>query len=144
MLYEQCSGTLREIHDGNFLAYVVRRLGQLSWHRGEFEKAIELCKESLKLDLELGDERALIACLSAFAGIALKRGNDILAAQLFGAVSALLNARTIRLLPTDQMEYDRNVSHLRLQLAPATLEKAWTKGADMTMERALEFALEEI
>ena len=143
MLYEQCSGTLREIRDGNFLAYVVRRLGQLAWHQGEFEKATELCKESLKLDLELGDERAVIACLSAFAGIALTRGNDVLAAQLFGAVSALLDDRTIRLLPTDRMEYERNISSLRSQLDLATLEKAWTKGAEMTMERALEFALEE-
>jgi tetratricopeptide (TPR) repeat protein len=143
-LYEQCSSTLREIHDGNFLAYVVRRLGQLSWDRGEFEKATELCKESLKLDLELGDERGCIACLSAFAGIALARGKVVLAAHLFGAVQSLLHARTIRLLPTDRMEYERNVSSLRSQLDPATLEKAWTKGAEMTMERALEFALEEI
>ena len=143
MLYEQCSATLREIHDGNFLAYVVRRLGQLAWHRGEFEKATELCKESLKLDLELGDERAVIACLSAFAGIALARGKIVLAAHHFGSVQALLHARAVRLLPTDQMEYERNVSSLRSQLNPATLEKAWTKGAEMTMERALEFALEE-
>jgi predicted ATPase/DNA-binding SARP family transcriptional activator len=143
MLYEQCSRTLREMHDGNFLAYVVRRLGQLAWHRGEFEKATELCKESLKLDLELGDERAVLACLSAFAGIALTRGNDMRTAQLFGAVSALLDARTIRLLPTDQTEYDRNVSSLRSQLDATTLENAWAKGRMMTIEQAIDFALEK-
>jgi predicted ATPase/DNA-binding SARP family transcriptional activator len=143
MLYEQSSGTLREIHDGNFLAYVVRRLGQLAWHRGEFEKATELCKESLKLDLELGDERAIIACLSAFAGIALARGKVMLAAHLFGAVSTLLEARTIRLLPTDQMEYDRNLASLHAKFNEQTLKKFWEKGKGMSLDQAIAFAREE-
>jgi len=142
-LYEQCSSTLREIHDGNWLAYIVRRLGQLAWHRGEFEEATELCKESLNLNQALMYDRGVIMCLSAFAGIALARGKALPAAHLFGAVSALLTARTIRLLPIDQIEYDRNVSSLRSQLDLATLENAWAKGAKMTLEDAVAFALEE-
>jgi len=140
--YEQCSRTLREIHDGNWLAYIVRRLGQLACHRGEFDEAIELCKESLGLNQALGHERGIIMCLSAFAGIALARGKPMIAAHLFGAVSALLTVRTIRLLPTDQMEYDRNVLSLRSHLDPAALENAWVKGAKMTLEQAVEYALE--
>ena len=143
ILYEQCSRALREIHDGNWLAYIARRLGQLAWHRGEFEEATKLCKESLNLNQALRYDRGVIMCLSAFAGIALARGKALLAAYLFGAVSALLTARTIRLLPIDQIEYDRNVSSLRSQLDPATLENAWAKGAKMTLEKAVEYALEK-
>ena len=66
----------------------------------------------------------------------------MLAAQLFGAVEVLLGIRSIRMLQIDQMEYDRNVSTLRAQMNSATLEKAWAKGAAMTMEQAVSFALE--
>jgi predicted ATPase/DNA-binding SARP family transcriptional activator len=142
MFYEQCYSILRNIHDRNWIAYVVRRLGQVAWHRGELEKASEMCQESLKVNLALGHERGVIACLPAFAGIAMSRGKARVAAQLFGAVPALLNARTVRMLQIDQLEYNRNVSRLRAQLDSPTLEKAWAKGAEMTLEQAVEYALE--
>lgn len=141
ILYGQCSSALKEINDRNFQAYVVRRLGILAWHRGEFQEATELCQESLKFNLELGDERGVIACLSAFAGIALARGKAMLAATLFGSVQALLNARNSRLLQTDRLEFDRNVSTLRSYLEPASLDRAWAEGTVMALEEAIECAI---
>lgn len=138
--YEECSTTLREMQDRNFQAYVVRRLGILAGHRGEFETANELCLESLHFNLELGHERAILACIAALAGIALARERNMDAAKLFGAVQVHLNARSSRLPRTDQVEYDRNVSVLRSQLDPATLEKAWTQGGVMTLDEATEYA----
>ncbi len=142
-LYEISINALRAIDDRNFLAYSVRRLGQLAWYQGQFEKATLLCRESLVLNQKLRDDRGIIACLSAFADIALAHGNAVLGAQLFGAVQALLNARGIRLLQVDRIEFERNVTTLRAELDSATLEKAWTKGASMTLEQAIEFALRE-
>jgi tetratricopeptide (TPR) repeat protein len=143
MHYEQSAKALREPGDRNFLAYVVRRLGQLAWYRGEFEKAAQLCKESLTLNQELGDERGVLASLSAYAGLVTVRGRAEVAAQLFGAVEALLGLKGIRLVHMDRMERDRNLAVLRTQFDSATLEKVWRRGASMTMEQAIEFALKE-
>ncbi len=140
MFYAECATILGEIQDRNFRAYPARRLGQLALHRGEFEKAFECYRESLEMNLELGDERAIIACVSAFAGIVLARGELMIAAQLFGAVQALINARNSHMLQIDHMAYERNVSTLRSQLDSASLEIAWRKGADMTIEHAIDFA----
>jgi predicted ATPase len=142
-LYEECAGAFKEIRDQNFLAYAVRHLGQVACRQGEFEKAAILCGESLSLNQSLKDERGVIACLSALAGIVAARGKVRLASQLFGAVEALLGARSIRLLQVDQMEFDRNVSTSRSQLDSETLDNAWAKGLAMTLEQAVEFALKE-
>ena len=141
--YGESISALRALEDRNFLAYVVRRMGQLTWNQGEFEKADLFCRESLTLNQELGDERAVIASISAFAAIATAQGRLLPAAQLFGAVEALLMSKNIQLVHMDRMEYDRNVATLQAQLAPLTFEKVWKRGYSMTLEQAIEFALKE-
>jgi len=142
--YGQSISALRELKDRNFLAYVVRRMGQLKWYQGEYEKAALFCRESLTLNQELGDERGVIASISAFSGIATAQGRLAPAAQLFGAVEALLRSKNIQLVHMDRMEYDRNVATLHAQLDPLTFEKVWRGGSSMTLEQAIEFALKEI
>ena len=141
--YGESISALRELRDRNFLAYVVRRMGQLKWYQGEYEKAALFCRESLTLNQELGDERGAIACISAFAGIATAQGRLASAVQLFGAVDALLRSKNIQLVHMDRMEYDHNVATLHAELDPLTFEKVWRRGASMSLERAIEFALKE-
>ena len=141
--YEQSAGALRGIQDRNFLAYVVRRLGQLAWHSREFEKAALFCHESLTINQELGDERGVIASLSAFAGIATADGRHAYAAQLLGAVDALLKSKNIHLVQMDRMEYDRNLASVQAQVEQRTFEKAWTRGSSATVEQTVQFALKE-
>jgi predicted ATPase/DNA-binding SARP family transcriptional activator len=142
-LYEECVIAFKEIRDQNFLAYAVRRLGQLASRQDEFEKATLLCGESLSLNQGLRDERGVIASLSAFAGIATARGNFVFAARLFGAIESFISTLGIRLLQIDEMEYDRNVAALREKLDRVTLEKAWAKGKVMTIDQAIAFAPED-
>ena len=141
--YGESISALREIKDRNFLAYVVRRMGQLKWYQGEYEKAALFCRESLTFNQELGDERGVIASISAFAGLATAQGRLAPAVQLFGAVEALLRSKNIQLVHMDRMEYDRNVSTLHAQLDSRTFEKVWRRGSSMTLEQAIEFALKE-
>jgi non-specific serine/threonine protein kinase len=142
--YGQSISALRELKDRNFLAYVVRRMGQLKWYQGEYEKAALYCRESLTLNQELGDERGVIASISAFSGIATAQGRLAPAAQLFGAVEVILRSKNIQLVHMDRMEYDRNVAILHAQLDLLTFEKVWRRGSSMTLEQAIEFALKEI
>ena len=144
LLYEECAGALKDIHDQNFLAYTVRRLAQIACRQGEFEEAALLCGESLSVNRGLSDQRGMVACLSAFADIATARGKFVLAAQLFGAVESALSGLGIRLLHSDEMIYYSNITALREKLDQKTLEKVWAKGAAMSLDEAIAFALEEI
>jgi predicted ATPase len=142
--YEEARGILSELGDINFLAYLIRRLAQLAWHGGDYKKAIELCKESLSLNLEVGDTRGTFACLAAFGAIAVAQGKFERAAILMSAVTTLLSSIGLRLLFVDKIEYDRNLTLLQEKLEEKTFARFWAKGMGMTLEQTIEFALEEV
>jgi len=140
--YEDSVAILREIGDKNFLAYSLRRLGLLAWREKDYRKAIALCQESLSLNRELGDPRGVLACLAGFADIAVVQGKFERGATLMAAVETQLASMSMRLLPVDNMEYERNLAHLRTNLDEKILTKFWAKGQEMFLEQAIEFALE--
>jgi predicted ATPase/DNA-binding SARP family transcriptional activator len=142
--YEQSIRALRQLGERNFLAYAVRRLAQLSWYCGEYPTAVQLCRESLAINQELGDLRGILACLSGIAGIETAQGHLERAAQIYGAVDALLQARNIRLVHMDRKERERNLSILRGQLDPPALDLNWKIGTLMSVEETIEFALQGI
>jgi hypothetical protein len=134
---------LRETGDINFLAYAVRRLGQLLWREGEYEKSITLCKESLNYNQNVGSPRGVIGCLVGFAAIAVAQEKYQYATQLMAAIETQMVSMGITPMYMDQQEYDRNLSQLRAQLDNAVFEKAWSKGRAMSLEQTVDFALQE-
>ena len=141
-LYEETVAVLREMGDLNFLAYSVRRLAQLSWYQGQYDKAISQLQESLTLNQNVADPRGMIACLAGFAVIAVAQEQYRRAAQLMGAIETQLASLGIRLLYMDKMEYDRNLALLHTNLDENTLKKFWTKGNTMSLEQTISFALD--
>jgi len=142
-LYQESGEILRELGDINFLAYTIRRLGQLAWREGDYKRAIALCKESLNLNKEVNDPRGVVACLAGFAAIGVLQRKFERAAKLMGAVETQLTSIGIRLLFLDKLEYERNLALVREQLEEKTLAKFWAKGTAMSLEQAIAFALEE-
>jgi tetratricopeptide (TPR) repeat protein len=141
--YEQVVMHLRGTRDINFLAYALRRLGQLLWRDREYEKAIALCKESLDLNQQVGSPRGVIGCLAGFAAIAAARTNYRRAARLMAAVETLMVSMGITPMYMDQQEHDRNLAVLQKELDEPTLKKFWEKGKGMSLDQAIAFALEE-
>ena len=142
--FEKSAVMLRETGDGdiNFIAYSIRRLAQMSWREGDYEKAFTLCKESLELNQEAGDPRGVIACLAGFAASSVAQGKFERSATLMAAVETQLT--TIgKLLHMDEAEYDRNLALLKTQLDGKIFAKCWAKGKAMTLERAIGFALQD-
>jgi predicted ATPase/DNA-binding SARP family transcriptional activator len=141
--FEETVAILREIGDKNFLAYSLRRLGLLAWREKDFGRAIALCKQSLSLNRELGDPRGVLACLAGFADIAVVQGKFARGVRLMAAVETQLASMGMRLLPVDNMEYERNLAHLRTNMDEKDLAKFWAKGKEMSLEEVIAFALEE-
>ncbi len=142
-IYEEAVGVLREPGDINFLAYAIRRLGQLLWHQGNYEAAFTLCKESMNLNQQVGDPRGTIACLAGLAAIAAAQGRFERAAKLMAAVDTQLATIGIRLLFIDQIEYERNLANLRAKLDEKNFNKFWARGNGMSLDQAIAFALEK-
>ena len=140
--YQESVDIFRGYRDKNFLAYSIRRLGQLAIRRGDSESAINMCHESLLLNIDVGDLRGTLACLAAFGGIRLALGQVAGAAELLIAVQSLLEGRPLfRLVQTDQMEFHRNLAILREKLTGRPFEKAQEKGRQMTLDQVIEACL---
>jgi tetratricopeptide (TPR) repeat protein len=140
-IFEEAAEVLREAGDLNFRAYSVRRLGQLLWREGNYAAATSLCKESLSLNLEVGDPRGVMASLAGFAAIAAARGELERAAEIMAAVEAQLAAIGVPLLHVDRLEYERNLARLRTEVDEQTLAELWEKGARMLLDEAIAFGL---
>jgi predicted ATPase/DNA-binding SARP family transcriptional activator len=142
-LYEE-SITLGRDADSVFPhPYPLRRLAYLVMRRGDLDRAIALCQESLRLNLDIRDQRAIAACLITFASAARAQGQFARAARLFGAAEEILITIAAPLLPADRDEYERNVNALREQLGAAELTAAWNEGRALTLEQAVDNALDK-
>ena len=141
--YQKASVLLRESGNRNVLAFALRRLSQLAWRRGDYKKAKPLCRESLLLNYETDDPRAVIACIAGFADIAVVEGRLEHAACLMAAVEHQLTSFNLRLLNLDQLDCEHYLSQLKDQLDEKAFAKFWSKGKAMSFEEAMAFALEE-
>jgi non-specific serine/threonine protein kinase len=140
-LYEKSVDVLSEIRDLNFLAYALRRLGHAARYLGDLEAAVYGCQESLSLNMEIGHKQAVAACISGLACVDLARGDALTAVQLFAAVERQLEMIGFSLLPTDTIEFERNVAMARDELNEAAFAVAWAEGRAMTTEQAIGLAL---
>lgn len=115
----------------------------MALRQGQPAQAAELCRESLALNLEVGDRRAVAACLAGLAGVAQAQAQPLRALRLCGAVSALLDSIATPLMPADQRDYESNVAALRAEISAADLADVWADGRAMTMEQAVAYALQD-
>jgi predicted neutral ceramidase superfamily lipid hydrolase len=63
---------------------------------------------------------------------------------LFGAAEALRETIQVVLFPVERVEVDKNIAAARAQLDELTFNTAWAEGRAMTMDEAVQFALETV
>jgi predicted ATPase/DNA-binding SARP family transcriptional activator len=140
-LYEDSIEMLREIREQNFLAYALRRLGHAARYLGDFELAANKSEESLALNLKLEHKQGIAAVISGFACILLARGDALVAVQLFAAVERQLEKIGVWLMPSDTIEFERNVALAHEELGKAAFAAARAEGRTMATEQAIALAL---
>ena len=141
--YEESIAVWRDFGDQNLMAWSVRRLGQLAWRGGDYEKAVVLCKESLVLNQNTGDLRGVLACVAGLGTIATLQLHFNRAAILMAAVESQLASTGIRLLPVDKMDFEKSLATLRTQLDEKSFSKLWARCKEMSLEQAIALALKE-
>jgi predicted ATPase len=141
-LYKEAILFIREIREINLLAYPLRRLGYLTLREKDYGEAVELFGESLELNHQLDHLQGMVACLAGFAAINLAKRHLEKAAILCGCVENLLHQIGVPFYFLDSVEYERCVAQLKETLDEKTLSVAWSEGRAMTLEQAIELALQ--
>jgi hypothetical protein len=142
VLAEEGENINRSIGNRRNLGWSLMILGAVESAEGNLAKARSLFKESLTYFSELGEPWASMFLLAAFAtldGAALQPERAL---YLGGAV-ATLRDKIGGVLPHHfQTMFDSTLESARSALG-AEAESAWERGRAMTMEQAIEYALEE-
>jgi hypothetical protein len=63
---------------------------------------------------------------------------------MFGAWEAAMERMGAAAQPADMPDLERNIAAVRAQLDPEIFQAAWANGRALTLEQAVEFALEQL
>ncbi len=124
-------------------AVQLHHLGYVEHQQGNLDLAFARFAESLRLCREHGFKDIGADCLAGLAVVAGSKSQAALAARLFGASEALRERNGYPLRGPDRVDYDGNVAAARAQLDAAAWGAAWEAGRVMSIEQAIEYALEK-
>jgi tetratricopeptide (TPR) repeat protein len=109
----------------------------------DLTRALSYYRQSILLWQDFGHRAAVAHQLECFALIALAQGQNERATKLFSAADNSREiSRSIR-TPVEQDEFEKAKSKLKSVMGEDEFNKSWNDGRSITMEQAIEFALEE-
>jgi hypothetical protein len=122
----------------DFARLSLNNLGLVAHEQGDNAAARALLEESLTIYRELGDRHGIAWSLEGLATAAL--GAPLHASRLWGAAERLREEIGAPLPPNEKSRYEQQVAAARAALAD---DAAWAEGRAMTLEQAIELALEQ-
>ena len=141
-LYEESLDIRRKLDERWNIAQSLHNLGHVAHREGDYERASALFVESLILCRELDHKWVMAWSLAGLAGVAATLGQPERSARLFAATQTLLEEMDAVLDAADRIEYERNLAYGRGQVTEERWARAWSEGRALTLEQALDYALE--
>jgi DNA-binding CsgD family transcriptional regulator len=139
---EQAFAMFRALGDDWFTATAAQRLADVHFARGHYRAGADWYCQSLELFAALGDEIGVADGLVRLGEIGAAYGQSECAARLLGAAQALHDAYSMTLLASLRAAYDAAVASIRAALGPDSFEEHWGQGRLMTVDAAVEEALD--
>jgi predicted ATPase/DNA-binding CsgD family transcriptional regulator len=132
-----------ELGDPRGVAKMTVGLADVCLNDGDPAAARELYEEALTLFQDVEDKWWISWCLEGAAEVAVFRAQPSRAARLFGAASSLREAIGAPRPPAFRAYCERDLAIARRQLDEAAFAEARTEGRAMSLQAAIEYALEQ-
>jgi non-specific serine/threonine protein kinase len=118
-------------------------LGIAATLRGVPERAKDMLKEGLEIDVELGSKADIAETLEGLAAATGALGEHVRAARLWGMAGALREAIDVSWWSAERLLHEPQLVAARSRVDVATWETALAEGRNMGLEDAVEYALTE-
>jgi len=141
--YEECLELVKQSGERIREAIQYENLGVVAYHHKDYDLAQDYLKKGLVLFLEMGAPFGLATILGSLAGPTASLGYPKRAARLLGASNAQLETLGIDQQPADQVEVKLFIENTRDELGEEEFSKAWAEGQKMTIQEAVEYALQD-
>jgi predicted ATPase/DNA-binding SARP family transcriptional activator len=124
------------------LARSLVAMGRAIRSQGDAKQAVIWVRESLDLYHRLDQKLGIAICLEEIARWASEK-DARQAAKLFGVAEAIREAIGAPLSPIDRPYHESDVARTRAQLSEAAFAFAWNEGNAMSLEEAIDLALDK-
>ncbi len=142
-LYEESLALYRKLGNKADVPASLHNLAYVALHQNDLERATLLFKESIDLQLDRGNRLGVIECLFGFAGTALAAQQIERATRLFVAATRLQDEQRAQVWPAERAEHERSLAQLHALMDDAAWQAAWAKGQSLTLDQAVDYALQE-
>jgi class 3 adenylate cyclase/tetratricopeptide (TPR) repeat protein len=139
--YNQSLVQSRGIGDKTAIAYALFGLGLIALTRSEPAMS-DLILESLRLRVESKDKRGIACSLVGVAGVAAHAGKPLRAAQLSGAIEAILVSIKAKMDPEVYSTHAKTIASIRAILSEDAFKMAWAVGEKMPLDEVVSYALD--
>ncbi len=133
----------KELGDIQGIAFSLLGSGMVSLDLGDNTTARSMYRECLPIMRKLGEKHGIACALEAVAALAYAEEQPGRAVNLWGAAEAFREENGTVLHPSGRYRYDRQVNAARTVLNEATFASGWAQGRLMTLDQAIDCALDE-
>jgi tetratricopeptide (TPR) repeat protein len=142
-LYGESLALFHQVEDARGIAAVLANLGAMMNDQGDAGRAEVSFYDSLSILRDLGQRDDIIECLEGFGAAAILRRHPHRGMRLLGASQALRDAIGAPLPPYKHARFQRVMENGAAQLDPESLESELLIGRKMSLDEAIEYALEK-
>jgi tetratricopeptide (TPR) repeat protein len=118
------------------------QLGHIARYTGDLAGAKSIYRETILGWQDIGNRGAVAHELESLAAIAIAEDELQRAYKLLGAAEALRERSSSPMTDFERIEYDRDVARARSLLDKDEVDQLWAEGRNMTMNAAIELAVE--
>jgi predicted ATPase/class 3 adenylate cyclase/Tfp pilus assembly protein PilF len=117
-------------------------LGHIALQEGQWEETQTLFVKALRQFGAVGRKKGVLYAVEGLASLAAQQRQPERTARLFAWAATARKTNDLPLLPGERAEVDRHLALAKSQLDDATFEALWVEGREMTMEKAIQSALQ--
>jgi predicted ATPase/class 3 adenylate cyclase len=118
--------------------FVLEIMGLLERSQGNFDRALVLFRESLRLSIEQDNQQGIANCFGALAGMAVLADQPVRATHYFAASARLRRQMEAKMSNHDRKEYEHYLTLVHKQLDHAQFEMEWSEGFSMSAEQIID------
>jgi non-specific serine/threonine protein kinase len=142
--FEESLAIYRDLGNRWGIGTAIDNLGKCAHAVGDIGRALQLGRQGLGIQRELGDLLAIVWSLETLACVALDLGNPGRAARIWGSSERLRDDVGAPISPMQRPSYAAHLARGRSAMGDdSAFESEWQQGRAMTLEQAIEYALDD-
>jgi len=112
-------------------------LARVAVAQQDLAEARRRCQESLRLQVAIGSQALVPACLEVVGTLLAAQGKALEAVELWGTAEALREVLGAPMHPIERADYDKAIAAARRKVGEEAFVRVWAKGRSTPVEQAI-------